>query len=173
MSVLAVEVFGELRPRFRECNLILALPALSRGDLLPDPEYDRIECIFFAFQADDVVITDPAERRASYATGCFALDTEHLTARRIRDQSIRLFDAELDLVNAFVDQVQEWDPDVLSGWELQNGSWGYLLERVGRVYGTSTRRRDSGLLMGSGPRNEYLRAGFSGTNSCEEGKQAI
>ncbi|KAG8995718.1 DNA polymerase zeta [Tulasnella sp. JGI-2019a] len=117
MSVLSIEIFS-----------------LSRGDLLPDPEHDRIECIFYAFQEDDVMVTDPAERRASYLTGCFALESPQLCARRMRDTSIRLFDTELDLINAFVDQVQGWDPDILSGWELQNGSWGYLVERMGRTF---------------------------------------
>ncbi|KAG8872386.1 DNA polymerase zeta [Tulasnella sp. 331] len=117
MSVLSIEIF-----------------ALSRGDLLPNPEFDRIECIFYALQEDDVMVTEPGERRASYLTGCFAVESTQLAFCRLRDTSIRLFDTELDMVNAFIDQVQEWDPDILSGWELQNGSWGYLVERVGRTY---------------------------------------
>lgn len=144
MSVLSVEIFGE-RVLYEQlvfkvslfCDVPTFDPALSRGDLLPNPEFDRIECIFYAFQEDDVMVTDPAERRASYLTGCFALDSSHLAARRLRDTSIRSFDTELDLVNAFIDQVQDLDPDILSGWELQNGSWGYLVERVGRTYGTA------------------------------------
>lgn len=113
--------------------------ALSRGDLLPNPDHDQVECIFYALQEDDVLVTDPAARRASYLTGCFAIESRHVASNRMRDNSVRLFESELELFNAFVDQVQEWDPDVFSGWELQNGSWGYLAERIGKTYGKQWR----------------------------------
>ncbi|KAG8944786.1 DNA polymerase zeta [Tulasnella sp. 424] len=107
MSVLSIEVFS-----------------VSRGSLLPNPEFDRVECILFAFQEQDVVITDQAQRRASYICGCMAVESEALQPNRMRDPRIELYENELDLFNALIDRVKEWDPDVLTGWELQNGSWG-------------------------------------------------
>lgn len=41
---------------------------------------------------------------------------------------------ELDLINTFIDVVRDWDPDIVAGFEIQNDSWGYLLER-GKAYG--------------------------------------
>ncbi|KAG8982295.1 DNA polymerase zeta, partial [Tulasnella sp. 427] len=120
MSVLSIEVF-----------------AVSRGSLLPNPEFDRVECILYAFQEQDVVITDPTQRRASYICGCMAVDSEALQPNRMRDPRIELYETELDLINALIDRVKEWDPDVLTGWEIQNGSWGYVAERAHREYSLS------------------------------------
>ncbi|KIO33534.1 hypothetical protein M407DRAFT_65394, partial [Tulasnella calospora MUT 4182] len=120
MSVLSIEVF-----------------AVSRGSLLPNPEFDRIECVIFAFQEQDVVITDPAQRRASYICGCMAVESDSVPPNRMRDARIELFETELDLINGLIDRVKEWDPDILTGWELQNGSWGYVSERAHREYGLS------------------------------------
>lgn len=110
-------------------------PAKSRGELLPDPTHDRIECIFFALQEEDVVITDPVERRASYFYGCVAIDSENMDPTRLRDSSVELVGDELALINAVVDRVREWDPDILTGYELQNSSWGYISQRAWQLYG--------------------------------------
>ncbi|KAG8935896.1 DNA polymerase zeta [Tulasnella sp. 418] len=121
MSVLGIEVF-----------------ALSRGELLPDPEHDAIEAIFYCFQEEDVIPSLTAGRRSCYDVGCIAVRSKYLDMRKIRDSRVHLVDTELDLINVFVDQVRSnWDPDVLTGWELQNSSWGYLCERAERVYGLS------------------------------------
>ena len=37
---------------------------------------------------------------------------------------------ELDLLNRMIDIVRELDPDILVGYEVHNGSWGYLIERA-------------------------------------------
>lgn len=46
-----------------------------------------------------------------------------------------IVDSELELINTFVDKVVAWDPEVLCGYEIQNASWGYLLERAQQEYG--------------------------------------
>ena len=38
-------------------------------------------------------------------------------------------DLVMELFNMLVDKVQQWDPEVLAGYEVQNWSWGYLVER--------------------------------------------
>ena len=42
---------------------------------------------------------------------------------------------ELDLLNRLIDITIEIDPDILTGWEVQAGSWGYLQAR-GQTYGS-------------------------------------
>ena len=42
---------------------------------------------------------------------------------------------ELDLFNRLIDLIIEIDPDILTGWEVQAGSWGYL-EARGQTYGS-------------------------------------
>ena len=41
---------------------------------------------------------------------------------------------ELDLLNRLIDLIVEIDPDILTGWEVQAGSWGYL-EARGQIHG--------------------------------------
>jgi DNA polymerase zeta len=40
----------------------------------------------------------------------------------------------MDLINFMVDEVRDLDPDVVTGWEVQSGSWGYLINRA-KTYG--------------------------------------
>jgi DNA polymerase zeta len=41
---------------------------------------------------------------------------------------------ELELIHRFIDKVHAWDPEIFAGYEVQNSSWGFLLER-GQTYG--------------------------------------
>lgn len=38
---------------------------------------------------------------------------------------------EIDAINSLIKLVQEWDPDILMGFEVQMLSWGYLIQRAG------------------------------------------
>lgn len=44
-------------------------------------------------------------------------------------------DSELDLINRLTDIVREHDPDILSGYEVQSSSWGYVIERARMHFG--------------------------------------
>ena len=66
-----------------------------------------------------------------------AVESEFLQPNRMRDSQIELFENEVDLINGLIDRVKDWDPDVLTGWEIQNGSWGYVSERAHREYSAS------------------------------------
>lgn len=43
-------------------------------------------------------------------------------------------ESEIELLHLVVDKVRMFDPDILSGWEVQSASWGYLSWRM-QVYG--------------------------------------
>ena len=49
-------------------------------------------------------------------------------------------DSELDLINRLTDIVREFDPDILSGYEVQSSSWGYIIERSRLQFGQSLPR---------------------------------
>lgn len=57
-----------------------------------------------------------------------------LDLRALRDVPSQAVTTELDLLNTVVDLVLDLDPDVISGWETQSSSWGYLGAR-GKHYG--------------------------------------
>ncbi len=62
------------------------------------------------------------------------VDSDQLNPRRLRSLKAEFVDSELELLNRLIDVILELDPDILSGWEVQAASWGYLSAR-GRSYG--------------------------------------
>ncbi|GAB7359547.1 hypothetical protein MBLNU230_g6735t1 [Neophaeotheca triangularis] len=103
----------------------------SRADLAPDPEHDEIALVFWCLsdeQADDAV-----------QNGILVLNNAEGQTERIRkaiggDVKVEEEDDELDLINKMVDIVRELDPDILTGYEVHNASWGYLIERARLKY---------------------------------------
>ncbi|KAF2805235.1 uncharacterized protein BDZ99DRAFT_396509 [Mytilinidion resinicola] len=99
----------------------------NRGTLAPDPNEDEISCVFWCIDADD----NAGGNRDRI--GIVALSDEDGIAKRIAKQvsvEVEYEEDELDLINRLVDIVREFDPDILTGYEVHNGSWGYLIERA-------------------------------------------
>nr|VWO96738.1 DNA polymerase (EC [Ganoderma boninense] len=113
MTVLTLEVF-----------------APSKGDLIPNPDDDEVAAVFYCFQRHDREVGEAL----TCESGIIAVDSDQLSPRRLRSIQADFVDSELELLNRLIDVVLELDPDVLSGWEVQAASWGYLSTR-GRSYG--------------------------------------
>jgi DNA polymerase zeta len=62
------------------------------------------------------------------------VQTAQLEQRRLRGFELDVVPDELELINRIVDIIVDLDPDIIVGWEVQTGSWGYLNAR-GRSYG--------------------------------------
>lgn len=86
--------------------------------------------LFYSFQDSD----QDAGEAISFQTGIIATESPQLNGRRLRDSKAEFVESELELLNRLIDVVIELDPDILSGWEVQAASWGFLSAR-GRVYG--------------------------------------
>ena len=106
----------------------------SRGSLLPNPEHDEISCIFWCLQTnDDEVKTN----EKGNVVGVLALSTEHNVSRNISRLTAAKTEeegSELQLINRMIDIVRNYDPDILTGYEVHNGSWGYMIERARFMY---------------------------------------
>ncbi|KAG9640153.1 putative DNA polymerase zeta catalytic subunit, partial [Aureobasidium melanogenum] len=108
----------------------------SRSDLAPDPEHDEISCIIWSLKADDTDLVGNAGHDDKYV-GVIVLSTEGDLAERMRKSigvDVEEEDNELDVLNRLVDIVREYDPDILTGYEVHNSSWGYLIERARLQY---------------------------------------
>ncbi|KAF2691597.1 hypothetical protein K458DRAFT_425528 [Lentithecium fluviatile CBS 122367] len=111
--------------------LSLEVHVNSRGTLVPDPAEDEIQCIFWCIQGEEDA-TDDRPR-----VGILCLSDEDGIARRIAKQTfvdVEHEEDELDLINRIVDIVRYFDPDILTGYEVHNSSWGYLIERARMKY---------------------------------------
>ena len=115
-------------------TLSLEVHINSRHDLAPDPEHDEISCVFWCLQSDDDALVD---NESGLRLGCLVLDKEEGLADKIRKQvdiEVEQEEDELDLINSMVDIVRSFDPDILTGYEVHNSSWGYLIERARLKY---------------------------------------
>ena len=87
----------------------------------PDPGKDEIAAIFYAFQKSEIENTQ---------RGAIIISSEHLNNNKIRSISFEEVSSELEALNLLVDVVVELDPDIVTGWEVQQGSWGYVNSRA-------------------------------------------
>lgn len=102
----------------------------TRGNLLPNPELDEICCVFWSIQSDEE-IAEGSEMTKGAHVGVLLL-SGGLLGHTISQQTQIQVDYEsneLDLINRVVDIVRDHDPDILTGYEVHNGSWGYMIER--------------------------------------------
>ncbi|KAE9987820.1 hypothetical protein EG327_003611 [Venturia inaequalis] len=99
----------------------------TRENFAPDPAEDEIGSIFWCIQSND------GKAKGGYQSGILTLSAEDgiaHTISRSTDVMVETEEDELELLNKMIDIVRSYDPDILTGYEVQNGSWGYLIERA-------------------------------------------
>lgn len=108
----------------------------TRGTLSANPDEDEISCVFWCVQSEDedidvnshlagvhvgMIYQGEGDRPEAKVTKALKIEVEHEPT-------------ELDLINRVVDIVRFHDPDIITGYEVHNGSWGYLIERARKKY---------------------------------------
>ena len=104
----------------------------TRGNLVPNPEQDEIGCIFWCLQSDEEDLEVNGINEGTHV-GILALsDVEGMAQRISRQMGMEVEEeiSELDMINRLVDIVRGHDPDILAGYEVHGGSWGYIIERA-------------------------------------------
>lgn len=104
----------------------------TRLSLLPNPERDEIACVFWCLQSDDEDLEVNGVNEGTHV-GILAVSGGGGLARKISQQTnVEVGEewTELDLINRVVDIVRHYDPDILTGYEVHGGSWGYIIERA-------------------------------------------
>lgn len=104
----------------------------TRGHLVPNPEQDEIACVFWCLQSDDEDLQVNCANEGTHI-GILALSESEGLARRIAQHTTVEVEeelSELDLITHLVDIVRSCDPDILTGYEVHGGSWGYMIERA-------------------------------------------
>jgi DNA polymerase zeta len=105
----------------------------TRADLSPDPEKDAVSMVVWCLAEEKldedtkvgiVVLTDPKDEKLVERIRGIVGNTVQIDEE----------DDELDLLNRMVDIVRSHDPDILTGYEVHNSSWGYLIERARLQY---------------------------------------
>ncbi|BAE63522.1 unnamed protein product [Aspergillus oryzae RIB40] len=108
----------------------------TRGVLAPNPEEDEISCISWCIQSDDEDL-DVNSHLSGVRVG-MVFQGEYDKPEETLSKALRIDlehePTELDLINRLVDLVRLYDPDIITGYEVHNGSWGYVIERARKKY---------------------------------------
>ncbi|KAK9434378.1 hypothetical protein V1505DRAFT_359959 [Lipomyces doorenjongii] len=111
MSIFSLEVHANTQDRF-----------------VPNPQKDPIAFVTWMFQHSQGQVND------ELVTGIIIVsDNEEdiMCLKKQFDQEIlTVVSDELDLINCLIDTIRRLDPDIFAGFEVQNSSWGYIIERV-------------------------------------------
>ncbi|CAI9261304.1 unnamed protein product [Lactuca saligna] len=102
----------------------IEVQAESRGDLRPDPRFDAVNFIVIVIQEDDESLINSYVLLRSETTSV----TRNLDA--ITGCKLLVSPQEKQLFNNFMEIINNHDPDILIGWEIQGGSLGFLAERA-------------------------------------------
>jgi len=109
----------------------------TRGSLFPDPAQDEIACIFWCIQSNNEQLKSNGIKEG-YHVGILVLSEQESLVEGIRRMigvTVEEENSELDLITRLVDIVRNLDPDILTGYEIHNSSWGYIIERARCKYG--------------------------------------
>ncbi|KAL2065452.1 hypothetical protein VTL71DRAFT_3122 [Oculimacula yallundae] len=108
----------------------------TRGSLVPNPEEDEVQCLFWCLQSDDDGLQDNCAVDGTHLGAVVLSEDGEMTQKIARQVHIDIQEeaSELDLMIRMVEIVRNYDPDILTGYEVHGGSWGYLIERARLKY---------------------------------------
>lgn len=117
-------------------TMSLEIHVNSRGKLVPNPEEDEVQCIFWSTKSDEH-FQDGSQAEDSTICGIIVVSEDGVLAQQMRRQlkfEVLEEASELDAMVRMVEIVRSHDPDVLTGYEVHGSSWGYLIERARHKY---------------------------------------
>ncbi|XP_076754833.1 DNA polymerase zeta catalytic subunit [Xylocopa sonorina] len=114
--------------------LSVEIHVVTRDKLLPDPEHDSIEAIFYAIHND----IPTSSKTGQIEHGAIVnLSIKNSKQKDIHSMGtmcpISYVSSEEDLLNSLIVLIRHCDPDILVGWEIESFSWGYIFHRASRI----------------------------------------
>lgn len=108
----------------------------TRGTLSANPDEDEISCVFWCVQSEDEDVDVNSHLPGVHVGMIYQGEGDRPEGKVTKALKIEVEDqpTELDLINRVVDIVRFHDPDIITGYEVHNGSWGYLIERARKKY---------------------------------------
>ncbi|CAG8898921.1 unnamed protein product [Penicillium egyptiacum] len=108
----------------------------TRGTLMPNPEEDEITSLFWCIQSEDEDIEVNSHLPGVHVGMVYHGEGERPETKISKALTIDVEcePTELDLINRLIDIVRYYDPDIITGYEVHNASWGYVIERARKKY---------------------------------------
>ncbi|VVC26026.1 Hypothetical protein CINCED_3A006758 [Cinara cedri] len=103
--------------------LTMELHTQTRTTMTPDPEYDCIQGIFYRIYK--------MSKENDSKIGCILTSpmNQYLNGFSHFKSEITICNDEIELINTFIQLVNDWDPEIICGYEIEMHSWGYLRDR--------------------------------------------
>jgi hypothetical protein len=134
----------------------------TREGLSPDPNLDRIEAVVYCLRHFNPLYKRNGRVFKEGHCGIIMIDDSRVFAQiGIGGYVVTQVGNEGELVRALVDLVHTSDPDVLTGYEVNSASWGYIVQRVSVVdprfdfLARVSRVKKSDAVTKFGKQNEY------------------
>ncbi|XP_072939379.1 DNA polymerase zeta catalytic subunit [Epargyreus clarus] len=109
--------------------MLVEVHTAVRGDLYPDPAYDAIQAIFIT-----VTNESPSDHFLTrQLTQVLVVDDKSppkFLDRCAFNSNVTYVNSEIKILEELIKLVQEHDPDIMCGYEMEMNSWGYVLERA-------------------------------------------
>ncbi|KKK13873.1 hypothetical protein P175DRAFT_0457016 [Aspergillus ochraceoroseus IBT 24754] len=108
----------------------------TRGVLAPNPEEDEIASFFWCLNSEDKYLEANGDIPGTRVGVIFQGegDGPEIKVSKALKVDWEHEPTELDLINRLVDIVRLYDPDIITGYEVHNSSWGYVIERARKKY---------------------------------------
>lgn len=111
------------------------------NDLLPNPDVNPINMIFYNFSDSNRMFLKNNDKVGIliYLEPGFLTEEFDKQLRRVSDflsekPVITIFSDEKSMIDKLIRLVECFDPDILSGYEINASSWGYVIERFRNAY---------------------------------------
>ncbi|KAI7872574.1 hypothetical protein BDF14DRAFT_1716926 [Spinellus fusiger] len=108
--------------------LSLEIHVDTHDQLLPDPSNDQVQLIFWCLCKAYISTNDKGN--TNKYTGVISLNPIPISKIGIAEIQFDYVQNERELFYTLIRKVRMYDPDILTGYELNNSSWGYLIERA-------------------------------------------
>ncbi|CAI4053009.1 hypothetical protein SKDZ_16G1080 [Saccharomyces kudriavzevii ZP591] len=117
-------------------HLTLEIHVNTRGNKNPDPAIDEVCMIIWCLEEE----TFPLDLDIAYE-GIMIVHKDFKDSifpsqiqRCVDNIPVMFYETEYDMFEALTDLVLLFDPDILSGFEIHNFSWGYIIERCQKIH---------------------------------------
>ncbi|KAK6204711.1 uncharacterized protein RJT21DRAFT_117159 [Scheffersomyces amazonensis] len=125
-------------------NLLVEVHVNTATDKFPNPQTNPVTLVMYTFDdanemlrhcelKSGILIVGSGSGSASTSTST-SVEWLKLAQQLDIHSHIEVFDDEKSMVSRLVQLVEILDPDILSGYEVNASSWGYLIERFRTVY---------------------------------------
>lgn len=117
-------------------HLTLEIHVNTRGEKNPDPLIDEVTMIIWCLEEE----TFPLDLDIAHE-GIMIVHKENKDSnfptqiqQCVGDIPVMFYETEFEMFEALTDLVLLFDPDILSGFEVHNFSWGYIIERCQKIH---------------------------------------